>query len=161
MLISAHSTSSQLLWNAAASSPIGVTWSWMPLRPSGSPIPGVGIMWPTLPGTIAAGWAASGGAASWAVPAAGAAAATFPAGAAAGACAAAAGVSPAAAKAIAHPISLINTPGMLGTGRAGACPGFAAPIGAGSPSLKRLIRRKSAQVLKGSPTQPNGRSRCR
>ena len=22
---------------------------WMPLRPSGSPMPGVGIMWPTLP----------------------------------------------------------------------------------------------------------------
>ena len=45
----AHSGSSQLLWNVAASSPIGVTCIWMPLRPSGSPTPGVGIMWPTLP----------------------------------------------------------------------------------------------------------------
>src|SRR5436190_1902541 len=47
----------------------------MPLRPSGSPMPGVGIMWPTLPGTIA-GCAASGFVASCAVPAGGVAVGT-------------------------------------------------------------------------------------
>ena len=43
MLMSAHSGSSQSLWNSPASWPIGVTCIWMPLRPSGSPMPGVGI----------------------------------------------------------------------------------------------------------------------
>jgi hypothetical protein len=38
----AHNSSSQLLWKAAASRPIGVTWSWRLIRPSGWPIPGVG-----------------------------------------------------------------------------------------------------------------------
>src|SRR4051812_5789100 len=106
MLITPHSGSSQLLWKAPASWPIGVTCIWMPLRPSGSPIPGVGIAWPTLPGTMA-GWAASGVFAFCAVPAGGVAAVVAAGvGALAGVCAAA-GVSPAAAKAIAHPISLI------------------------------------------------------
>jgi hypothetical protein len=78
-------------------------------------MPGVGIMCPTEPGTIA-GWAASGLVASCAVPAGGvvagaAASVVVGAGEADGVCAAA-GVSPAAAKAIAHPISLIFTPGM-------------------------------------------------
>src|SRR5690348_6592718 len=132
MLMIAQSGSSQLLWNCDASSPIGVTCIWMPLRPSGSPMPGVGIMWPTVPGTTA-GCAASGLSGFCAVPAGGvavlgcaaaiiaawswvgwAAAVWAGAGELAGACAAAAGVSPAAARAIAHPINLIFTPvGML------------------------------------------------
>src|SRR3982751_4834083 len=105
MLITPHSGSSQLLWNAPASWPIGVTCIWMPLRPSGSPMPGVGIAWPTVPGTGAA------------LAGAGAAVVAAGVGAFAGVCAAA-GVSPAAAKAIAHPISLIVTPvGVIGSGR--------------------------------------------
>src|SRR6478672_2910463 len=120
----------------------------MPLRPSGSPIPGVGIMWPTVPGTTA-GWAASGLAASCAVPAGGVAGAVagaafwaFGLGEPAGACAAAAGVSPAAAKAIAHPISLIFTPvACVGTGDARCrAPVLRVSIGAAFRTLKRLVR---------------------
>jgi hypothetical protein len=56
----AQSGSSQLLWKLEASSPIGVTCIWMPLRPSGSPTPGVGIMWPG-PWSIAIGAVAASG----------------------------------------------------------------------------------------------------
>src|SRR4051812_4511396 len=126
----------------------------MPLRPSGSPMPGVGIMWPTLPGTIA-GWAASGLVASCAVPAGGVAAgwaAAVVAGAVVlGGVCAAAGVSPAAAKAIAHPISLIFPPGMRWDWRREcASPiDLLGSIGAGFPSLKRFV----PQRLKGAPAQ--------
>src|SRR3954465_12052934 len=116
----------------------------MPLRPSGSPIPGVGIMWPTLPGTTA-GCAASGLVASCAVPAGGVAVVTADgvgalAGGVAGPWAAAAGVSPAAAKAIAHPINLIGSPDVLGTGSAVAPSDLAASISAAFGTLKRLVQ---------------------
>jgi hypothetical protein len=92
-------------------------------------MPGVGIIWPTLPGTGAA------------VAGVGAAGTDAGAGELAGACAAA-GVSPAAAKAIAHPINLIFTPGdVVGIGKSRcALPDFGASIGAAWPTLKRLIR---------------------
>src|SRR5437868_2091131 len=115
----AHSGSSQLLWKLTASRPIGVTCIWMPLRPSGSPTPGVGIMWPTLPYTIGA--VAAGGVA--AVAAGAAAAGAFWAGELAWA-PAAAGVSAAAAKAIAHPISLICTPDSAWNWERGCAPRF-------------------------------------
>lgn len=59
----------------------------------------------------------------------------------AGACAAAAdaGVSPAAAKAIAHPISLIRSPDVLGTGYRERGPASARSISAGFQSLKRVL----------------------
>jgi hypothetical protein len=100
-------------------------------------------MWPTVPGTTA-GWAASGLAASCAVPAGGVAVAAAGAGAlaggVAGAWAAAAGVSPAAAKAIAHPINLIISPDVLGTGSAVAQPILAVSISAAFGTLKQFIR---------------------
>ena len=76
-------------------------------------MPGVGSAWPTEPGTTVGGWAASGLPGFCAVPAGGVAvvAAAGALGAGAVWLMAAAGVSPAAAKAIAHPISLIFTPG--------------------------------------------------
>jgi hypothetical protein len=95
-------------------------------------------MWPTEPGTIA-GCAASGLAASCAVPAGGAGVVAAGAGALAGACAAAAGVSPAAAKAIAHPINLIISPDVLGTGSAVAQPILAVSISAAFRTLKQFI----------------------
>src|SRR6476469_4308754 len=89
------------------------------MRPSGSPMPGVGA---TVGRAAATGscageaLAASGLFGFWANPAGGAvgwvAAGAVAAGELAGACAAA-GVSHAAAKAIAHPIRLISTPGHL------------------------------------------------
>src|ERR1700760_4351160 len=105
-------------------------------------MPGVGIMWPGAPGTIAGGVAASGLVASCAVPAGGVAVAEGAAdapwlGALPGAWAAA-GVSPAAAKAITHPISLINIPCSGGTVNAEA-PKLRGSIGGGSGRLKRLI----------------------
>jgi hypothetical protein len=82
-------------------------------------MPGVGIMCPVVPGTIA-GWPASGLPGFCAVPAGGVAtgAAMFVwagAGVLAGVCAVA-GVSQAAARAIAHPIRLIFTPGGMQLG---------------------------------------------
>src|SRR5204863_5095928 len=96
----------------------------------------------TLPGTIA-GCAASGFVASCAVPAGGVAAGTAAAAVGlvelAGVCAAA-GVRPAAAKAIAHPISLIFTPGMRWDWSRGcASPQLRGSIGAPFGRLKRLI----------------------
>jgi hypothetical protein len=92
-----------------------------------------------LPGTTAAGWAAS----EVGAEAAGAAAAgAFWAGALAVVCAAA-GVSPAAAKAIAHPISLIFTPVSYALGRERETPrpiDFAVSISAGFQTLKRLFQ---------------------
>jgi len=122
-------------------------------------MPGVGIMWPTDPGTIA-GWAASGLVASCAVPAGGVAVVadeTFSVGAVVGAwAAAAAGVSPAAAKAIAHPINLIISPDVLGTGNAAAPPGLAASISAAFDALKHLVQHV---MLKRQAAQPNGHVR--
>src|SRR5437764_9767823 len=114
----------------------------MPFRPSGSPMPAVGSMCPMLPGTTVGGWAVSGLPGFCAVPAGGVAAA------AAGAfwvdepawASAAAGVSPAAAKAIAHPISLIDTPAVPGTGHADAHPDLGRSIGAGFAALKRVLQ---------------------
>src|SRR4051794_1796831 len=119
----------------------------MPLRPSGSPIPGVGIMCPTVPGTTA-GCPTSALPAFCAVPAGGVGIVAgavvvdaFCVGALAGACAAAAGVSQAAAKAIAHPIRLIFTPGMRWVSSARLrAPDLRASIGAALQSLKRLFR---------------------
>src|SRR5688572_14129187 len=34
---------SSQLWNQAALRPMSVTWSWKPMRPSGWPMPGVGV----------------------------------------------------------------------------------------------------------------------
>src|SRR6476619_1487104 len=122
----------------------------MPLRPSSSPTPGVGIAWPTLPGTID-GWAASGLAAPWTVPAVGVAAApgaaeAFWAGALAVVCAAA-GVSPAAAKAIAHPISLIFTPVSNALGRKREKP---------RPLIGGLYRRGFSDPQAGGPRCNSG-----
>src|SRR5205085_9367241 len=144
----AQTASRNTLWNRAASCPIGVTCSWMPLRPSGSPIPGVGIMWPTVPGTIAV--------AAGAVARASAGATTVDCAVEAGAGVvgvwAAAGVSPAAARAIAHPINRIVTPDtVIGTEkRRDAHPDLGASIGWPSGTLKRLL-----QVLKRPAPQPN------
>lgn len=107
---------------------------------------GVGIAWPTVPGTTLAGWAALGFAGFCAVPAGEGAVADGAEGTEGfrvGALAvvwAAAGVSPAAAKAIAHPISLICTPDSAWNRERGCPPGFAGSIGAGFESLKRLIQ---------------------
>src|SRR6476619_2501294 len=122
----------------------------MPFLPSGSPTPGVGIAWPTLPGTIA-GWAASGFAASCAVPAGGVAVAAgaagvFWAGGLAAVCAAA-GVSPAAAKAIAHPISLIFTPVSNALGRKREKP---------RPLIGGLYRRGFSDPQAGGPRCNSG-----
>src|SRR5690348_18353983 len=96
MLMTAQSGSRMLLWKPISSSPIGVTCGWMPLLPSGSPMPGVGAITPTPAGAPAGAVAASDLFGFCAVPAGGAGvAAVVWVGALAGACAAA-GVSQAA-----------------------------------------------------------------
>src|SRR4029453_3322082 len=89
----------------------------MPLRPSGTPMPGVGAVRVMVP-PAGAGCAGSGVRALCAVPAGGTSVVGCASGGVVGAVTGwsgggtcgAAGVSPAAAKAIAHPISLIFTP---------------------------------------------------
>ena len=104
---------------------------------------GLGSAWPTVPGTIAAGWARLGLPGFWAVPACGVAAALLWTGVGAlGADCATAGVSPAAARAIAHPINLIFTPVCIALGRRreNRAPDLAVSIGAAFPSLKPEFR---------------------
>ena len=99
------------LWKPAASRPIGVTCSWMPLRPgSGTPIPAVGTEWT---GAAVDARLPAAGRRGRALPPAAAVAAVCGAACSQAACAAA-GVSPAAARAIAHPISFIHHPGDMG-----------------------------------------------
>ena len=118
-------------------------------------MPGVGIACPTVPGTTAAACAASGWPGFCAVPAGGVvltegvAAVVLVVGEGAGAVAAAAGVSPAAAKAIAHPISLIDTPGSAWNWTRGCAPDLRGSIGAGFRSLKRVIQELTSDSVEG------------
>src|SRR5215213_2960871 len=112
-----------------------VTCSWMPLPPTGWPMPGVGGV--TSAGATT-GAAAAPSAVGWAaVVAAGADAC--------GACAAA-GVSPAAARAIAHPISFILTfedqgwDQSLEWGRRREGPGFRRPYRLGFSRSQAAVR---------------------
>ena len=104
-------------------------------------------MCPGVPGTGAAASAggAVAGAATFAYGAA--AVASVWAGALAFVCAATAGVSPAAAKAIAHPISLIFTPGdVVGTGKR------AKPLALGCAPYRRGFPEPQAPLL--APGRP-------
>ncbi|HEX3422987.1 MAG TPA: hypothetical protein VHS33_06265 [Sphingomicrobium sp.] len=107
------------------------------MRPSGSPMPGVGATVGSAAGDGAPPAGSAAGAVSF--PVAAGAAELFWAGALAGACAAA-GVSQAAANAIAHPIRLITTPGNILEPETQVRASFAGSIGAAFESLKRLIQ---------------------
>src|SRR5690348_4951276 len=119
------------------------------MRPSGSPMPGVGgsVGMAVAASCDAGAVAASGLFGACAKPAVGvalgwAAAGALAEGALAGACAAA-GVSPAAAKAIAHPMCFISTPeAMLEPKTQDCAAGVGRSIGAGFRSLKRLVQHR-------------------
>ena len=149
-LIAAHMMSSGPLWKAAASWPTSVTWSWMPLRPSGAPMPRTGAAY-SIAGAGAATGAAAGAAAG-AASGAGAVATGVAAAcgaAAGGVCAPSdAGVNPIAVRASAQPINFIvirplwrchEPPRLAGCESGGL-------IGPTFPSLKHPFRAGCAMV---------------